>query len=471
MSLRITQGNLYNQALIDIQNSLFRYSQLQAQVASGKRIAKPSDDPVAALRIIPLSNDLRNLDQFIDNVDLARETLDTGAAGLQDASAIMQRVRELAMQASNATVSETDRQSIGAEIDQLLGQLVGIGNSRRGDRYLFGGTDDGSAPFALVDGASGSRVLYQGNHQELSVEVAPGVSTQLNLPGDDVFQARNRGATVFSGGNTGAQATNLGDTGVGFQTLQVRNNGLHSNAPSTVTIGTGTTNALGNLGYTFTAVPATLSVGGGPAVAIPATNANFTTADGRTINLSVTGVPATLTGTFTSKAALSTDGGATFTDVSTFGPGNVAVRNSEDGTVLNVTVQNLLRTGDENVKFQGTFDSFTVLISLRDLLRNTQNLPPAEARERIAGLLGEIDSAHESVLDGMRELGFRSSSMEAIASRVQNLQITRSESLSKVQDTDLAESIMALQRQDLAYQAALQMSSRIMQTTLASILQ
>lgn len=474
MTMRITQGMLYSRALGDVQSGLLRYSKLQQQVASGKRISRPSDDPAASLRVLPLRNDLRNLERLSSNVALARETLNTGAASLEDASSLMQRVRELNTQAANGTISAEDRSSIAAEVDQLLNQLVSIGNSRRGDRYLFGGTASSDAPFELVDGPGGTRVVYHGNHDSLEVEVAPGVSTALNIPGDGLLLLRDRGATTFTPASgsaaTGAAAGNGGDTGVGFANLSVTFAGLHTDAPSTVTAGGGTTNALGGLDYTFTSSPDTLSVGGGPAQNLPITDGNFTTADGRTISLTVTGVPTQLTGTFTAKAGLSTDGGATITEVTTFAGNVVPVRNSTDGSVLNVNVEDLTRTGDETVKFEGTFDAFTTLVTLRDLLRNDSGLPEDTVRDRIAQMLTEVDGAHNSVLDGLRELGFRSSSMDVLDNRVQGLRVSREESLSVVQDTDMAEAILQLQRQDLSYQAALQVSSRVIQTSLTGIL-
>ncbi len=473
MTIRITQGMLYSRALADVQRGLRRYSQLQQQVATGRRINRPSDDPAAALRILPLRNELRELDQLKDNVNLARETLDTGAAAMEDASGLMQRLRELTTQASNGTLSVEDRESIAAEVDQMLGQLVSIGNSRRGDRYLFGGTASSSAPFELQNTASGSRVVYHGNHDTLDIEVAPGVTTSLNLPGDGVFLSRNRGSTVFSAlpGQfpTGAASAGGGDTGVGYGELQVTYTGLHTNAPSTVSAGNGTTNAIGDLSFAFTSAPDTLSVGGGPALNLPITDGDFTTGDGRRISLTVTGVPATTSGTFTAKAGLSTDGGQTVQEVTSFA--DVAtVRHSETGEVLNVDVTALARTGADQVKYEGTFDAFTTLISLRDLLRNDDGLDPELARSRIAEMLAEVDGSHNSVLDGLRELGFRSSSMDNLSNRVEGLSISRQESLSRVQDTDIAEAIVELQAQDLAYQAALQVTSRVIQTSLSGLL-
>lgn len=474
MTMRITQSMLYSRAVIDVQNGLSRSSRLQQEIATGRRINRPSDDPAGALRILPLRNDLRELSQLGNNVALAQETLNTGAASLEDASSLMQRMRELTTQAANGTVSNSDRQSIGAEVEQLLNQLVSIGNSKRGDRFLFGGTENDGAPFSLIEDEGGTRVVYRGNHDSLDVDVAPGVTTALNIPGDSIFQQRDRGATTFTPATgttaTGARAAGSGDTGLGFGQLLVTYTGLHTDAPTTVTAGTGNTNALGKLAYTFTSAPDTLSVGGGPAQNLPITDGTFTTANGRTISLTVTGVATPMTGVFTAKAGLSIDGGESVTEVTDFSATAVQVGNAYDGKVLNVDTEQLARTGDEVVKYAGTFDAFTTLITLRDLLRNEAALPDDTVRDRIAQMLGEVDGAHDAVLDGLRELGFRSSSMDVLKNRVEGLRISRTESLSNVQDTDLAAAILEMQKQDMTYQAALQVSSRVIQTSLQGFL-
>ena len=59
MSLRITQSHLYNRARQDIHRGLLGYNALQQQIATGRRVNRPSDDPAASLQIIPLQNDLR----------------------------------------------------------------------------------------------------------------------------------------------------------------------------------------------------------------------------------------------------------------------------------------------------------------------------------------------------------------------------------------------------------------------------
>ena len=474
MTFRITQGMLYARALTDVQRGLYRFSRLQQEVATGRRVNRPSDDPAAALRILPLRGDIADLSLLVDNIALAREALDTGAASLEDASSVMQRVRELTTQAANGTLSASDRVSVAAEVDQLLSQMVGIANSRRGERFLFGGTQDGAAPFELVTEGGRTRAVYRGNRDTLEIDVAPGVTTSLNVPGDSIFLARERGATVFTptfgSSATGAVPVSAGDTGVGVGRLDVSFAGLGSDAPPTVSAGSGSTTALGPLAFQFTTGPDTLSVGGGPAVPIPVADGTVTAADGRRSSLSVAGVPATTSGTFTAAANLSTDGGATVRRVDDFGANSVAVVDSTDGSTLYVDVTALARTGSEDVRFEGTFDVFTTLAELRDLLQNEDGLPAEVVRDRIAALLPEVDSAHDAVLDGLRELGFRSSSMDVLENRVEGLKLSRRESLSSVEDTDIAEAILQLQRQDLSYQAALQVSARVIQTSLQGFL-
>ena len=468
--MRITQGHLYARAVEDVNRGLRDYVRLQEQISTGRRVNRPSDDPAAALRIIPLTNDIKHLQQYTSNVAQARDTLDQGAASLEDASSLMQRLRELTTAAANGTLSQEDRAGIATEIDGLLRQMVEIANSKQGNNYLFGGTATSAPPFRLVEDGGGARVEYSGNHDRMEISVAPGVETAVNIAGDAIFQRREPGAVTITG-TTGAAATGNGDTAVGFQNLAVTFAGLHTDAPSTVTAGTGASNALGPLAYVFTAgPPATLSIGGGPAVPIPATDTDFATSDGRKLNLTVTGVPTTLTGTFTAKAGLSTDGGRSFVPVSDFTSASVAVRNSYDGTTLMVDVRNLRTTGTDSVEHAGTFDSFTVLITLRDLLRNAGGLPGETVRQRASQMLTEIDGAHDSVLDGLRELGYRSSSMEMLGNRVAGLQLSSQTTLSSIQDTDLAHSVLELNQHDLGYQAALQISARVIQTTLQNYL-
>ena len=470
MSLRITQGIIFSQSLRDIQRSLLGTVKLQQQIASGLRVNRPSDDPAATLRILPLKSDLRRLDLMIENTNLAKETLNTGAASLEDASAIIQRVRELAIQGANGTVSAGDRASLGQEIDQILQQMVSVANAQRGGRFLFGGTVTNKPPFALITGPNGSRVEYRGNLETLTVDVAPGVQTALNIPGSDIFLNKDREVTNFAG-STGAVPGTGTFTGKGADTVSISFAGL--NIPAGVVgiaQGTGTTTALGNLSYTYVASPPTLSINGG--VATPVTAGEQELPVGKqgsviSLNLSLPITPAT--GTLTSTANLSIDGGLSNTLVD-FTSNELQVTDSISGNEVSVDVSALTITGEEQVAYGGIFDLFETLITIRDLLQNADGNSQSSVSNALSSSLGKLDKAHENLLDGLRGLGFRSQNMSLIQNRVEGLRATSQEALSLSRDTDIVSAIVEFNEANTIYQAALQVGARVVQISLLNFL-
>jgi flagellar hook-associated protein 3 FlgL len=464
---RITQNILYSRTLADIRRSLGSRVTLQQQIASGLRVNRPSDDPAATLRILPLTADLRDLGQLRDNSRLARETIDTGAANLEDASQIMQRVRELTVQAANGTINESDRRSLGQEVDQLLQQMVGLANAQRAGRFLFGGTESGRPPFVIENDGGSTRVVYQGNSDELQIEVAPGVQTALNLPGDRIFQNRDRQQITIAG-VTGAQAGIGINTGVGEDVLSVTFAGLDVGTATGIAQGTGATTALGPLAYSFTG-PDQLTLDG-ETFTVTGGDQTLEFADGRTLALNLTLPIAPATGTITAQANLSIDGGQNVVTTD-FTSSTVQLVDAEDGTKLNLDLSNLRRTGEDRVLYEGTFDVFQTLIELRDLMTSPPDgLAQSEIGERLSSYLSRIDNAHDDLLDSLRSLGFRSANMQLLGNRVESLKATSEESLSLARDTELTSALVDFQRQELNYQAAIQVGARVVQVSLLNFL-
>jgi len=469
--MRITQAMLYSRALQDIRRSSLGMLRLQEQVSSGRLVNRPSDDPAKALRIMPLNNELRNLAHLKDNVGLARETINLAAATLEEASSSMARLQELMVQAANSTVSARDRETLSIEVNHLLEQMVGISNLKRGDSFVFGGMRSDLPPFRLVSDAGGTRVIYDGDQNHYQVEVTPGIQMALRTPGDAIFQQRNRGATLIEG-TTGAAASGATDTGFGFGKLEVTFKEL---AAATLPTGisasasTPSSTAVGNLSYTFAA--GQLSINGGPPVPIPATDQVFLTGETppRSIYLTVGASVTPATGTFTAKANISTDGGASQTEVD-YTSSNVAVKNSYDGTFLNVQVTNMNRIGTDDVTFEGTFDVFTTLIAVRDALQNNDGLPDDEVANRVRTLLDDVKTTHDQVLAALQERGYKSQTLDMLEDRVDTLTLTGQESLSNVQDVDLSAAIMELTQRQFNFQAALQVGARVVQTSLLDFL-
>ncbi len=119
----------------------------------------------------------------------------------------MARVNELVIQANNAAMGDDSRQAISTELKAIYAGLLDLANSTDGaGRYLFGGTSDGSAPFAIAGGS----VIYSGDQTQRQVEVAPDMFVADTLPGSEVFLRLRTG----DGRIDGAAAT--GNTGTGL---------------------------------------------------------------------------------------------------------------------------------------------------------------------------------------------------------------------------------------------------------------
>ncbi len=471
MTVRITQAMLFSRTLHDIRRSTLDMLRLQEQVASGRLVNRPSDDPARMLRILPLNNELRELAHLKDNVGLARETIELASATLEEASAAMARLQELMLQAANSTISNRDRQTLSIEVNQLLEQMVSAANLRSGDAYLFGGTRSDLPPFRLVTDAGGTRVVYDGDKGRYQIEVAPGVRMALRTPGDEVFQKRNRGPTLIQG-PTGASPSGASDTGIGFAKLEVTFDQLDAaTLPTGISASASTVNstAVGKLSYSFAA--GQLSLNGGPPVPVPATDQAFQTGDipPRTVFLTVGGSVMPASGTITAKANLSIDGGASATTTD-FTTSNVAVRNAYDSSFLNVDVTNLDRIGTDDVTFQGTFDVFTALIAVRDVLENSDDLADTVVADRVRSLLDDAKTAHDQILAVLQERGYKAQTLDLLEDRVTTLSVTGEKSLSMVQDVDLSTAIMELTKRQFSFQAALQVGARAMQTSLLDFL-
>ncbi len=143
--------------IIDRYNDLMK---LQEQLSTGKRLLRPSDDPVDVANDLKLRSKLKQLSQFKRNIEDGlgfMQVTDTAMMSMDD---IMQRLRELAIQAASDTMTVKERLYINSEVEQLARQLIGLANtSFRGD-YVFAGTQTKIAPFPLESSKASSALNY-----------------------------------------------------------------------------------------------------------------------------------------------------------------------------------------------------------------------------------------------------------------------------------------------------------------------
>ncbi len=472
MGLRVTHGILMRNALVGITTNALRLNGYREQLSTGLRINRPSDDPTTFLRILPLKNDIESVRRFEENALIARDILTTGSAAFEDATSLMSEAKRIAVQGANGSLNASDRKTLGASVQQMLTQLVSISNSRLGDRYLFGGSSTSQPPFTLTDDANATFVTYEGNTSEVGIEIAPGQEVVISQSGRDFFLSTKRGDTRITG-STGAAPGTGTDSGKGRARLDVEHTGF-SGLPAGISAGATASVALGGHAFAVTASPSTISIGGGPAVPFDATSTNLRVPvgapDGDPVYLDLSGYTGgATTGSLTSTARMSWDAGQTWTDVD-FTQKNQQLGHASTGRVLNVNATGITRAGSDEVVFAGTFDPFHALIALRDLLNNKENLSQEEVGKKITEMIGELDSAADQVLEGLRDLGARSAQLDLTRNRMSTLELTLQQSLSRDSDIDIAETVLRMTQTDTAYQASLAVGARVISQTLLDYL-
>lgn len=137
--MRITNNMMVSTMMRNMNDNLERMDKSQQQMATGKRFQIPSDDPIGVSKSLRLHTDIAELEQFKRNTDDAISWLDITETALSDIDDVLQRARELTVQASNGTNTPEDRVKIKEEITQLKEQLINIGNRTYAGRYVFSG--------------------------------------------------------------------------------------------------------------------------------------------------------------------------------------------------------------------------------------------------------------------------------------------------------------------------------------------
>jgi len=172
----------YERSLMGIQDLRAQAETLQASLATGQRLQRSSDDPVAAARMRQLSraDTLSTID--LDNARRATTDLQLTDSALNSFASYVTRAKELAIQASTGTLTASQRAGIGVEIAGIRQNLLALANSRDSAGHaLFGGEAAGNA---YSVGASGN-ASYIGTSAASELPLGDGLTVQRGITGPE----------------------------------------------------------------------------------------------------------------------------------------------------------------------------------------------------------------------------------------------------------------------------------------------
>ncbi len=206
--MRISTNQFYQSGLNSILDQQSGLNTIQEQIATGLKVMKPSDDPIASISIINLEQEISLTERYMANGNIGTANLTVEETTLQSFTDILQRVRELILSGGNATYGDTERNSLAVEMEELLDQMVGLANFKTssGD-YMFAGHRLNVTPFTQAPGGS---YQYQGDQGVREIQISTSTRIDMNDSGYDLFQ------NILNGNGDFVNTENVANTGTGI---------------------------------------------------------------------------------------------------------------------------------------------------------------------------------------------------------------------------------------------------------------
>jgi flagellar hook-associated protein 3 FlgL len=184
--MRISTNTIYQSGITKISNLQSEQAKLQQQISTGRRIASPSDDPVASARALEISTAQGINSKFADTRQTAQLKLGTLESNLTSVTNLLVATQSTLVAAGNGAYSDKERGFIASELTGSLEALIALANTKdAAGNYLYAGFQTGTKPF--VANATGATYAGDSNQQLLQVDVQRQMA--VNVSGDNVFQA------------------------------------------------------------------------------------------------------------------------------------------------------------------------------------------------------------------------------------------------------------------------------------------
>ena len=402
--MRISSIQAFNNGVTGIQRNYSNVTRTQEQISTGKKILTPADDPVASARLLQLSQEKAQYEQYSSNITAAKNSLTQEESILNSVGNVLQRVREIAVQAGDAAQDKTDKAALAKELAEREDELLNLLNSRnaRGE-YLFSGNLGKNVPF-ILDPATGE-YAYLGDEGQREIQIASSTYLPINDNGKVLFEDVINANRVTTSKTPSASTASIS---LGLVEDKLAYDSTFPDATLTATDG---------FGIRFTS-PTAYEVFdlAAPAVVL-------------------------------SSGSVDTD--ATTSDVIRYAGVRVAI----DG--IPATGDSFAVNRNPAVEKRGMLN---VVADLRRSLEQAQDSPQGGlvVRDNVAVALTNLDAVLGQVLQGRGEIGARLNVLESTESFNEDVSLINTAVQSDLQDLDFAEALSRLSFESVILEAAQQ---------------
>lgn len=419
--MRISTVTMFEQSLNAMNRQQGEFMKVGQQIATGRRVVNPSDDPQASSRAVGVSQAKAVTQQFADARVSARNALSQSESVLNSVSDAVTSAKTLMVQASSDTLSDVDRQSVASELRGIYETLIGQANATDGNgRYLFGGYQDDSPPFARTGGEGVSGVAYNGDDKVREQRIDASRLMPATDNGLSIFQSVPSGAGYVARAEKVADA---GDISLGTQEGYLPNEGsVTFTGPSRVNPNDPAFGSAFTLQFDVNATDGTTMV-----TAVDENGDSVEKADGTPL----------LEAPYASG------------DVVTFGGISITLEGQPaDGDQIQV------RPANDPAANQDLFKSLKDAIDVLELDQQGTAENRAHVRNTMNSVMRELDNSLDNVLTVRASVGARLNELDVVDSVAGNRMLNYEQTLSDLVDLDYAEAISDYSLRQVGLQAA-----------------
>lgn len=187
--MRISTGQLYDRSIRAVLDNQDDLSNVQQQLSTGKKLLRPSDDPVGSAQVIRLTEEIDLIAQYKKNNNLLTNSIEQEETILGNVTNNIQRARQLMIQAGNGILNVDDRKAISIEIGQIRDQIFDAMNSQNANgEYIFAGYQSATPAFTYTAGAAGNKYSFEGDEGINDIRISNTFSLAMNNSGQTVFE-------------------------------------------------------------------------------------------------------------------------------------------------------------------------------------------------------------------------------------------------------------------------------------------
>jgi flagellar hook-associated protein 3 FlgL len=185
MISRVTNQTMSSFAQRNLQDNMARIAKLQELAAGESLISRPSDDPTGTADSMRTRADIRANEQYKRNIDDANGWLTTIDSALGTVTDLLNKARDLTIQATNGSVSPLGREAIALELESIKGSLLDASNAKYLGRSVFAGNSDGAAVFDYVGNAA--PYSFTGPNSQVDRRIGPDITVRADADGAKIF--------------------------------------------------------------------------------------------------------------------------------------------------------------------------------------------------------------------------------------------------------------------------------------------